>query len=318
VTVSVALRSKSHRRRILEGFLQAYSDDFTRGDGALGGQWTGDTWTIASNKAVNTPSLGPERVADGDMEAAGKWTDIGSPTVNEKSTEQAHGGSQSTKIVADAGGCYRSVTATTGDYVHCEAWGYISAGTGGYSYAGGAHSYQPGGAWYKSTWTGRYTGNSTFVALWRQGGTLTGYVDDVSAKVITIAEMFATLPRAKTDVDIQVLPTIPAYCYPMAGVVVNMDDPTSPQSFVLAYHDRGWLRLVKYVNGTRSQVYAGPQTYNSSKVVRVVKTGTNYDLYYGASLIGSYTISDSEIISNRYHGMFCSHPDVTLDDFAMT
>ena len=47
-----------------------FTDGFTRGDGGLGAPWSGSTWTIASNEAINTPT-GTEKISDGDMELAG-------------------------------------------------------------------------------------------------------------------------------------------------------------------------------------------------------------------------------------------------------
>ena len=56
----------------LGGDLLPFADDFNRADGAIANGWEGggSTWTISGNKAINTPGLGSELVANGTFATA--------------------------------------------------------------------------------------------------------------------------------------------------------------------------------------------------------------------------------------------------------
>lgn len=71
-----------------------------------------------------------ELITNGDMEADSDWTDRGTPTTNERSDEQAHGGTYSRKIVTDATGegAYQDISTTVGQEYQVTAWVYVSAG----------------------------------------------------------------------------------------------------------------------------------------------------------------------------------------------
>ena len=128
------------------------------------------------------------------MELDANWSDFGTPTVNERSNEQKHGGSYSRKLVADA--IYDGIesdpfiTTTDAEY-SCELWVYpvdttnvailVRYGTGGsyYNYIQ-VHSDLTQNAWNKITFS--YTeaaggALAAFVVSSTQAGTW--YVDDV-------------------------------------------------------------------------------------------------------------------------------------------
>jgi len=78
--------------------------------------------------------LGPELVADSDMEAVGvaSWADYGTPTTKEKSSAQAHSGTQSLHLVTDAnfeGARQATLSVVSGKTYRCTAWAYVVSGS---------------------------------------------------------------------------------------------------------------------------------------------------------------------------------------------
>lgn len=69
-------------------------------------------------------------VTNGSMEATNSWADLGSPTTNERSNEQANSGTYSRKIVTDAlfEGAYQDVTTIVGREYSLSGFAYVSAG----------------------------------------------------------------------------------------------------------------------------------------------------------------------------------------------
>ncbi len=68
-----------------------------------GGNWTA-TWgsdLVTDGAFANVEGTGSELLTNGDMELDANWVDYFSPTTNERSGDQTHGGSYSWKVVAD-------------------------------------------------------------------------------------------------------------------------------------------------------------------------------------------------------------------------
>ena len=70
-----------HKKLMLLGVMGGsknieFTDDFARADGVVGNDWIGTTWTIASEKILNTPNLGDELLVDGALENWSSPTDL--------------------------------------------------------------------------------------------------------------------------------------------------------------------------------------------------------------------------------------------------
>ena len=133
-----------------------------------------------------------ELVTNGDMELDSNWTDVGTPTTNEQSSVQAHTGTYSRYIVADASveGC-RSEAFNIVKGVNYEIIinVYIVSGTFTASFVNStlttSGSYTTTGQWIKVNY--RSVGASTAgerILLRSSGGAAEFYVDNVSVKQV--------------------------------------------------------------------------------------------------------------------------------------
>ena len=100
-----------------------------------------NTWSgyLTTGDASNTKTdyqplgYGAELVTNGTMEADSDWPDEGTPTTNERSSEQAYAGTYSRKFTTDAGGGdgikQSSFTTSTGELYRVSVQDYPSDGT---------------------------------------------------------------------------------------------------------------------------------------------------------------------------------------------
>lgn len=152
-------------------------------------------------KAKGTGETYLETVVNGDMELTTSWPNLGSPTVNERSSEQAHGGTYSRKITATwPNGCYQSSPApVTGALYTGSFWYYLSSGTTlfyTYPNATWLNKYSP-----TTTWTQATMGYSTRIGggyvMFSPTGEKTAYIDDVSIlKVLTPSATGVTITNS--------------------------------------------------------------------------------------------------------------------------
>ena len=313
------------RRALLGGAgILPFFDDFDRANGALGGKWIAPTWTIDTNQAKNTPTEGEEKVANGTFAAwttdnPDGWTVTGEvgadPEVSEVGTGEGHGG-------VGTGMCnlYQSATVVqpriSQTPLTVDAW-YVGrmdidtriAGTCRLIIGAIDVLYSSTGSKVQTT---RAKTTEVRVQGVQAGSDIT--VDNVSMKPLTMADLFATLKTESADVTVQAAVTLATNT--QAGIVVNVDNPTSPQSFVVGFHDGIYAYLVKYVSGTATELIKEVVAYGAGQLVKIVKDGTAYALYYnGVQVSTTKTISDAEIVNNRYHGMFNTYSGNRIDDF---
>jgi hypothetical protein len=154
----------------------------------------------------------------------------------------------------------------------------------------------------------------------QQQSTFTGTIDNVTAKQLTLASLFATLPTSVADVVAQVVITVSPDKV-QAGHVLNLDSISSPLNFVLAYLDgQGVARLDKCVSGTYTSVISGVVTFGATKNLMVTKSGDNYSLYYGAP--GSETqVGTTQAIASMngtIHGLFSTHSSIKFDTYQLS
>ena len=152
------------------------------------------------------------------------------------------------------------------------------------------------------------TGNGALY-VYANGGAVAS-IDNVTLKPITLASMMAWLPNTQPDVTIKAACT--ATGYSPVGVALNWDSVTAPANGVIGYiTGNNQCRLEKCVAGVWTTLIAAAATYGAGKVVKVVKSGTSYSLYYGtagseAQIGTTQTVSDAGIINNTLHGCFAS------------
>lgn len=337
-------------------------DTFTRANGALGNSetsgpdsqstplwvWTGATFAIDTNEAKNTPTeTGGELVTNGGME--GVYVDqsgVGIGTVNvapnwdnhncetdgtdtlDEELVIIHGGAKSQEIDVTQSNEGIKTTATPLPTIHTwyvvSAWFYRTAGI--VSFFETNEQIKAREATTINTWVNLIATGRTTVANRRlfctSGAASSFYVDDVSAKQLTLSTLFASLETSTEDVvidvDIAVDPN-----FTQAGIVMNLDDATTPANFVIAYlgQDTGATRqakLEKNVAGTYTTVIAAAVTFAADATLRVIKDGNDYRLYYNDAQVGATSvINDAGIVDNTLHGMFSTHVDNRLDNFTV-
>lgn len=313
------------------GALLPFSDNFERGDGAVANGWSGDTWTLESGVALNTPTLGSELITNPGFEGtyvAGvspNWTKSGSGTATEENAV-IHGGAAAQKLVTAAGfeGMNSAaLTITLGAWYQFYAWMQGSGGNGsivfGNSRLNASVAKALTGAFVQhlATSRGLTAGTDNMRPRANTSGS-TIYLDDASFKTISLPSLFLTRDVQQANVIAQVIITV-APSGVQAGHVLNIDSVASPLNFVLAYLDTTNAYLVKCVGGTYTQVISGAITFGSTKNLKVIKTGNDYSLYYGTP--GSETqIGATTAIANMtgtIHGLFSTNSVPRFDTYQL-
>lgn len=315
------------------GGLLPFSDGFNRADGAIGNGWTGATWTIASGKAVNTPTLGSElhtsanAASDPNGNEANATTGWDAGVGSIASIADPQTGTYAIEITSAGAGsrAERTLSATA------HAWYRVSIWAKRATTSGNGQIQE----WANTNWVGliaafvtdayvnfpvvmRATTTAPTVRIYSSAtATDTATFDNVSIKAITLASLFATRDFGVANVDVGAEATLTRGA--AAGVVLNLDDAATPANFVIGYHDGAKVKLEKCVAGVYTTLISTTVTYSAGAVVRVVKSGAStYQLWYGGTQRGTdQTVSDAGIVDNTLHGMFSTYEGNSLDDFAI-
>ncbi len=305
------------------------SDNFNRSNGALGGGWVGSTWAISANKAADTPT--PSSIAqNGNMETGSPptgWTAQSGGTMSAEADERTGGsGAQSLGTIRGTGSVASLNTTSPAPTTY--RWykvSYYGKGLGGVSKNTALvfnNSLTVTGTndtiWTLHSKIGRAGSTDANVYLYNYdtGGGKTLY-DDVVVSELTTASIFATVDFGVYNVTVEAKATLVAGT--QAGVVMNLNNTSSPEFFVIAYHDGTNAILEKCVSGTYTTLISTAVGYVAGAVVKIVKSGTTYQLFYNGIQRGTdKTISDAGIISNTKHGIFSTDSANSLDDFLVT
>lgn len=304
-------------------------DTFARADGALGstlitgpdGQpctartWTGATWAISSEKAVNTPVAGDEAVTNGAFTAwtgddPDNWT-VSGEDANNYVTEDAG----KARMVSDnsASLLMRQTCGTSGMwYAGSVDVTAAASGSVGLQRAAGT-SFLILNAVQNYAWTWRHAADS-----WRmiRGGACDITIDNFSLKPITWTQLFSSVQVSTADVLVDVATT--CGLYHACGVVVNLDSAANPQNFIMAYIHRSsttYAYLDEYVAGTLTNKIAATVTYAAGAQLRVIRDGTSCSVFYNGTQVG--TLQSMSANTNTLHGLFSTSPLNSLDNFAI-
>jgi hypothetical protein len=320
-----------------------FTDNFTRGDGAIGGVWSGSTWTISSNAVLNTPTLsGSELITNGGFEGtfenegsqldlAPNWdnfnADAGSDTLAESATARTGSKSQRINVNAAAEGIKTTGTplASLGWY-QCSVYTKVTSGGLVISDDDGTsinNVLTTNGTWDFLVATGRTVSTNRKIYIYASTAT-DALADDASAQAITLASMFATLPDVGvSNVTAQaILPVRPTGHH--AGLVINLNSASSPTSFVYAeliFIGGGTsARLTKVVSGTYTNLITTNVTYNAAHNLKLIKSGDTYSMWYGAPGSETQVGTDQTITSmnGTIHGLFSSYSQPRLDTFQLS
>lgn len=303
--IPVISANKRRRRSTVYNFSQA--------DGALSGwDYTNSAWTVASNKALTTPTLGAEVIVNGTFAADTNWNKGAGWTIGSGVAAHASGtASNLTQSVAPytAGTWYKNtwdLVTTDGDQIYAII----------------------GGALRVVTTTGSQVdvnrANATTAGFRANTATLDATVDNVSSKAITLSDMMATKTFTK-NASISVGGTLPASAsngIPF-GVVGWLDSHTTPANYIIAYYatmSTASLRVDKVVGGTITNLITANPAYVAGAHVKLrgVRSGANLLItayYNGAQAGTTQTVSDAVIVDNTRHGMFSGDAANRLSNF---
>jgi hypothetical protein len=129
--------------------------------------------------------------------------------------------------------------------------------------------------------------------------------------------LFASVDDSATS-DVVISADVTLTAYTQAGIVMNLDDESSPANFVIGYHDGTNAILEKCVAGVYTSVISAAATYAAGATLVVIKDGNDYSLFYNNVKIGATTaISDAGIVSNTKHGLFSTYSSNRLDNFTV-
>lgn len=330
-------------------------DTFTRGNGAIGvsettGPDTGfaptaktwasgsTTWTISTNQAINTPTLAGNLTTDGGFETWASSTDLtnwtetiaGTSTLNQDTDAgDLHGGSSAVRCDLDATpslcSFYQTLTVASTTWLYHSVWAKSSINGGSFRFTNSAGDSLGNAKALTNSYanyfiTERLTAANPSRGIKRDtaAGSISEFFDDYTVYPLTLSELFATVPTSTADVIATVTPsTNPAGT--QAGLVVNLDSTSNPQSLIIAYHDGVNCKVEELVAGTWN---ATPKiststgcTYNAAYELRVIRDGTELRLYYNNALIG--TAQTMTANTNTNHGMFSTYSGNTLNDFSL-
>lgn len=288
--------------------LLPFSDDFNRADGPIGNGWTGATWAISGNKAVNTPTLGVDLIVNGGFGADTNWT---------KGTDWTIAGGVAAKAAGAVSSNLTQAIVTVGQWYRI-VW-TVATYTAGSFFALFASSGNPAPA---RTALGSYLDTARVsvgnVAGVRANSPANGTVDNVSVRQITLATLFATQDYGHATVD--ALATGTVLLGTQAGVVVNLDNPANPQNLVVGFHDGLNVKLEKMVGGVWTNLISTAVTLVANvlpQVYRVPATNTYRLFYNGIQRGADITIADAGIIGNTNHGIISSYEGNQIDSFSI-
>ena len=168
--------------------------------------------------------------------------------------------------------------------------------------------------WTSELLTGMLIDAGATVGCYAPSGTngKSGRFDDVTLKPITLSSCFGIPKTMPTSMSASNYFTTQKGSW--AGVALNIDSITNPQSFVLGLCDTNYAWMVKYVAGTASIIIAKSAiTYVANSPLEVRHSGTTYSLFYNSTQVGGdITVSDAQISSNTISAQFASSEKVSV------
>lgn len=323
------------------------SVDFsTLSDGALPAAFAGSTWAIASGRAVNAVTLGAELLTDPGLEASytdglcATLTKVGSPTVAESA--DAHGGTKAQQFTGAAANNqlrFGAVAGVARQWRQFSMWGKVTAGSAGNArfrmfITNGLPVNTLEAAITGASYTQKKISmlctdtNSMFTYAAHENGSsgfATVISDDASLKAITASSLFAIAQSTFANAVVKVKPVTPLADDTQVGIVARADAQTNPTHFILLIIQRhptvttaATAYLIKKVSNTYTSVTSGSITLASGAFLELRMNGSTAQIFYNNAQVGTdQTISDSELVSNTYHGMF-SAGDNLLQSFLVS
>ena len=295
-------------------------DTFTRANGALGSTeatgpdsqalsalawgFTSGIWTVSSNAAIATATPGADAIVNGGFGADTDWTKGSGWTI-------AAG-------VASASAASSTLTQTTPPLT-VGRWYQVQYTISGFSagLVGARVGSKQLPAHGSNNTFAEYAWADTTAFLMSASSSFTGNLDNISAKVLVTAELFASVLVSTADVIADVAVTLfGGTSGRPAGLVLNLDSTSNPQNFILCYLDgRGNCVLDECVAGTYTNKITTAITYSAGAVLRVIRDGTSCRVFYNGAAVS--TVQTMTANTNTRHGLFSVDSASSLDNFTI-
>jgi hypothetical protein len=263
-------------------------------NGGAGKVWNGTNWIASGGEAMSQPGLGADIVTDGDFATdPGPWNKGAGWTI-------AGGVLVGTAVASGS-------TFQSGGVNH--SWYQFQYTI--LNYASGSISA------YKTTTVLAGRGaNGTFIDTGRLDvntrlgvsviTAFTGQVDNFSAKLLTLADLFASTDLGVLDTLYDAtVKTLAAST--QAGLVARLDSAVTPANFLIAYFDGGGMvKLDEVVAGVYTNLLGVSKAFTTGDTLRLDLSGSAYRLYHITSggtvtLIGNGT---TNVVTGTRYGLF--------------
>lgn len=307
------------------------SVDFTAlADGSLPTSFTGATWTIATAKAINTPTLGASlwdaNASTFEGESTYAWTAYNNNTIaNINNTlvvtyvDNASGAKVSLLDSADL-----SANMVINTFYRIGFKQKINAGTHGVLLRHATTIYSSLGALNNTDYVARVADfrcgeNTTYpelqLSLMEAGEVVT--LDDLSLQAITSDNLYAVY-NTELSSNVVVKAGITVANGRLSGVACCLNASSNPTYGIVAYIDNQQLIMSKFINGVYTQLIRTTITYSAGSDLEIRKNGTSVMAYYNGSQIGTtQTVSDVTVVDNKYCGLFGTAGEVATFSVAV-
>lgn len=270
-----------------------FSDDFNRADGALGNGWTGATWAISGNKAVNTPTRGANVVINGTFDADTDWI---------KGVPWSISDGVATKVAGNAEPLVQSGILAINDWYIID---YATNTAGSISSLGSHENI-------------RFTGGNASYAVktsldFNINTNSFGVLDNVVAR--PLSGLFAYRAFTAGDASASSAITLNAVGAP-AGIVHYADDDNYVAAYLTVHLSTRKIYLIKCVAGAITALANVAVTYSAGKTLALTRSGTSYAVAYdGSTLINATAVADAVFVTADKWGLLSSGDNTSFDNF---
>ena len=298
------------------------------GGAPLSSRWYAPTWSVSGGVLSNTPTLGAELLLDPGFENWLSATNLtnyseylggGTTTINRESAV-IRSGVYAARCDVDASNnkasIYQASGGSVGDYALFTVYAKesLASKTMAFEYGGTASPgiTVPTADFSVIVATLRATVNTNAAFVSGSAASSSIYFDDASVKTITRSTLFASVGKLLANVNLVAPPISTLQTATQAGIILRLDSPTNPQSFVIAYCDgAGNVKIEKCVSGTYTTLSTVSAAYGATKYFSAKMNGSSISIYYGTTdfgtLIATVTVSDATVVNNTRHGLFSTY-----------
>lgn len=325
-----------------------FVDLFNRADGAVGNGWRGASWSISGNKITNvltTVEVALNGGAEGVYVAglAPNWASVVHTGGRAKEIADVHGGLAAERLTLGVGqreylGPLPS-EAGAGNWYRVSSWIKCVAGDAAFKlrYTTGAAAFimnAANAAWEQYTDLVKATLNIDGADIDVQTNNSDVIYDDVSQLRLNPSEFYLLRDYAARNVIVGGLvkwvsvdpvhaPTSYALSNQITGFIISADSITSPQNYVIVYHDGGSVYLSKVVSGVETKlITSAAALYHTNLLtgawmeVRRIND-TTYQLFMDGAQVGvNQTITEPNIVKGSIVGVEINNSS-TVDVFSV-